>query len=192
MSGWIHCVTSGWLLNLSVSVFLSYKMKARREPPPAAVMRIHSVQTHAALHTVPGRQHPINANWALILGFPGGTDGKGPACKCGRCKRCGFHSWVGKIPWRRTWQPTPGFLPGDCHGQRSLQAMVHRVAQSWTRLKQLSTHAQALILIVIPFGRQQKQPQTGSITFQDHTASKTQCWDSNWSPKDLKIWAFFF
>ena len=41
--------------------------------------------------------------------------------------------------------------------------MVHRVAQSWTRLKQLSTHAQALILIVIPFGRQQRRPQTGSI-----------------------------
>ena len=28
--------------------------------------------------------------------------------------------WVGKIPWRRTWQPTPVFLPGEFHGQRSL------------------------------------------------------------------------
>ena len=31
-----------------------------------------------------------------------------------------FHPWVGKIPWRRTWQPTPAFLPGESHGQRSL------------------------------------------------------------------------
>ena len=31
-----------------------------------------------------------------------------------------FDSWVGKIPWRRTWQPTPVFLPGESHGQRSL------------------------------------------------------------------------
>ena len=31
-----------------------------------------------------------------------------------------FGSWVGKIPWRRTWQPTPVFLPGESHGQRSL------------------------------------------------------------------------
>ena len=28
--------------------------------------------------------------------------------------------WVGKIPWRRKWQPTPGFLPVKSHGQRSL------------------------------------------------------------------------
>ena len=30
------------------------------------------------------------------------------------------HSWVGKIPWRRAWQPIPVFLPGESHGQRSL------------------------------------------------------------------------
>ena len=32
----------------------------------------------------------------------------------------GFDPWVGKIPWRRTWQPTPVSLPGESHGQRSL------------------------------------------------------------------------
>ena len=31
-----------------------------------------------------------------------------------------FDPWVRKIPWRRTWQPTPVFLPGKPHGQRSL------------------------------------------------------------------------
>ena len=31
-----------------------------------------------------------------------------------------FNPWVGKIPWRRKWQPTPVFLPGEFHGQRSL------------------------------------------------------------------------
>ena len=34
--------------------------------------------------------------------------------------RPGFDFWVGKIPWRRKWQPTPVFLPGKFHGQRSL------------------------------------------------------------------------
>ena len=34
--------------------------------------------------------------------------------------RCGFGPWSRKIPWRRKWQPTPGFLPGKCHVQRSL------------------------------------------------------------------------
>jgi len=31
-----------------------------------------------------------------------------------------FDPWVGKIPGRRKWQPTPVFLPGESHGQRSL------------------------------------------------------------------------
>ena len=31
-----------------------------------------------------------------------------------------FDPWVRKIPWRRKWQPTPVFLPGKSHGQRSL------------------------------------------------------------------------
>ena len=53
-------------------------------------------------------------------GFPGGTSGKEPTCQCRRRNRCGFDPWAGKIPWRRAWQPTPVFLPGECHGQRSL------------------------------------------------------------------------
>ena len=32
----------------------------------------------------------------------------------------GFDPWVGKIPWRRERLPTPVFLPGESHGQRSL------------------------------------------------------------------------
>ena len=32
-----------------------------------------------------------------------------------------FDSWVGKIPWRRKWQPTPIFSPGKSYGQRSLE-----------------------------------------------------------------------
>ena len=39
---------------------------------------------------------------------------------CRRQKRRGFSPWVGKVPWRRAWQPTPGFLPRKFHGQRSL------------------------------------------------------------------------
>ena len=37
-----------------------------------------------------------------------------------QCRRCGFDLRVGKIPWRRKWQPTPAFRPGESHGQRSL------------------------------------------------------------------------
>ena len=40
-------------------------------------------------------------------------------CQCRRHKGLGFNPWVGKIPWRQQWQPTPVFLPGKFHGQRS-------------------------------------------------------------------------
>ena len=52
--------------------------------------------------------------------FPGGASGREPTHQCRRCKRRGFDPWVGKIPWRRKWQPTPVFLPRASHGQRSL------------------------------------------------------------------------
>ena len=38
----------------------------------------------------------------------------------GDIMRRGFDLWAGKIPWRRSWQLTPVFLPGESHGQRSL------------------------------------------------------------------------
>ena len=50
-------------------------------------------------------------------GFPGGASGKEPTCQC---RRHGFDPWVGRIPWRRAWQPTVVFLPGESHRQRSL------------------------------------------------------------------------
>ena len=40
--------------------------------------------------------------------------------QCGRCRRSLFHLWVGNIPWSRKWHPTPVFLLGQSHGQRSL------------------------------------------------------------------------
>ena len=42
----------------------------------------------------------------------------------------GLDPWVGKIPWRREWQPTPVFLPGKPHEQRSL--VGYGVAKSRT------------------------------------------------------------
>ena len=46
--------------------------------------------------------------------------GKESAYHCRRHRRCKFDPWVRKIHWRRKWQPTPVFLPGKSHGQRSL------------------------------------------------------------------------
>jgi len=41
------------------------------------------------------------------MGLPRWPSGKESACQC---RRCGFNPWVGKIPWRRKWQPSPSIL----------------------------------------------------------------------------------
>ena len=71
----------------------------------------------------PGRLQSMGSTEQLTLSlwdFPGGTSGKEPTCQCRRHKRCRFDPWVGKIPWRRAWQPTPVFMSCESHGQRSL------------------------------------------------------------------------
>ena len=56
-------------------------------------------------------------SWAAITkGFPGGTSGKEPACQCRRHKWPWFNPWVGKMSWRRAWQPMSVFLTGESHG----------------------------------------------------------------------------
>ena len=52
------------------------------------------------------------------MGFPGGSDRRQRICL--QCRRPRFDPWVGEIPWRREWLPTPGFLPEEFHGQKSL------------------------------------------------------------------------
>ena len=54
------------------------------------------------------------------MALPSSTTAKEPACQRRRCRRQGFHPWVTEIPWRRKWQPTPVFLPGESHGRRSV------------------------------------------------------------------------
>ena len=47
-------------------------------------------------------------------------------------RRPGFDPWIGKIPWRKEWLPTPVCWPGEFHGQRSLADTVHEITKSQT------------------------------------------------------------
>ena len=82
-------------------------------------------------------------------GFPGGPKGEEPTCQCRTHKRLGFNPWVRKTPWRRTWQPTPVFLPGESHGQRSLVGYSPwgcRVGHNGGNLAQhVSNHSESLL-----------------------------------------------
>ena len=59
----------------------------------------------------------------ISVGFVSGSDSNESALQC---SRAGFDPWVGKVPRRREREPTPVFLPGEFHGQRSLKGLSPR------------------------------------------------------------------
>ena len=59
-------------------------------------------------------------------GFPGGTVVKNPPPNTGDTRDMGSIHGLRRFPWRRKWQPTPVFLPGKLHGQRSLMGYSPR------------------------------------------------------------------
>ena len=73
-----------------------------------------------------GRRH-----WA----FPDHARGKKPPGQCESCGRHRFVPWVRKTPWRRAWQPTPVFLPGESPWTEEPGGLQSTGSQSWTRMK---------------------------------------------------------
>ena len=63
--------------------------------------------------------------------FPGAASSKEPSCQC---RRCGFVPWVGKIPWRKKWQPAPVSRLGNPMDRGAWQATVHRITKSQAQL----------------------------------------------------------
>ena len=67
------------------------------------------------------------AGAGFLAGFPGGSDGKESTCNA--------EDQIGQVPWKRKRQPTPVFLPGESHGQRSLAGYKsigsQRVRHDW-------------------------------------------------------------
>ena len=88
------------------------------------------------------------------MGFPCGLRGKEPSCQCRRLKRPRFSLWVEKIPWRRAWQPTPVFLSGEYHGQRSLEVYgpYNCKELDTTEVTWHATHKGRIADIAIDFG----------------------------------------
>ena len=68
----------------------------------------------------------FNANF----GLPWCLSSKESTCQCRRCR---FHPWVRKIPWRRARQPTPVFFPGESVDTGAWRATVHGVAKTQTQ-----------------------------------------------------------
>ena len=89
-----------------------------------------------------------------VLGFPGGSDNKKIFLQCGRP---GFDPWIQKIPWRRGWLPTPVFLPGELHGQRSLVGYIPWGCKELDTTERL-THTQTYLVLFPTTSRQTDTP----------------------------------
>ena len=78
---------------------------------------------------------------SILRGFPGGASGKEPAQQCRRHKGHSFNPWVGKIPWRRAWQPIPVFMPGESlwteQAGRLWSTGSQRVGHDWSDLARM-------------------------------------------------------
>ena len=83
----------------------------------------------------------IHLQLTTLQEFPRWLSGKESACQ--RRKR-GFSPWLGKIPWRRKWQPPPVFLPGKSHGERSLAVYSLWGRKESDMAERLSMHSQLL------------------------------------------------
>ena len=94
------------------------------------------VEKHVCVHTC---VHVcVYVSVCMFIGLPRWLSGKEFTCQC---RRCSFDSWVGKSPWRRAWKSTPGFLPGEFHGQRSLAGYSPIQFRSWTDMTEhIYTH----------------------------------------------------
>ena len=84
---------------------------------------VHSSTIHRCRNNLKAHgQRMDKEDTVHTLGFPGGASGEEPVYQCRRSKKREFNPWVRKIPRRRIWQSTPVFLPGESHGQRSLES----------------------------------------------------------------------
>ena len=81
---------------------------------------------------------------ALLWGIPDSAGGKELTCQYRKHKRGGLEPWVGKIPWRRSWQPTPVFLPGESPRTEEpggLQSTgLLRVRHNWSDIIHMQHH----------------------------------------------------
>ena len=65
-------------------------------------------------------------------------------------RRPGFNPWVGKIPWRRGWLPTPVSLSGEFHGQRSLVGYSPRGLKESDTTERLTLYIHKALQLYLP------------------------------------------
>ena len=76
------------------------------------------------------------------MGLPRWFSGKESTCQHRRCR---FNPWVRKTPWKRAWQPTPVFLPGESRGQSSLAGHSPWACKELDTTERLGTQVEIIL-----------------------------------------------
>ena len=168
---WGHLPTSGHFSPLQLSLWNQYHtwLMDSSHPPGNLYTMLHFSAFCSSLVTLCGSFY---GKWGLVWEWRTSQVAlvvKNPPAKAGRCKKRGFDPWVEKIPWRRAWQRTPVFLPGESHGQGSLAGYSPwgcRVRHDWSNLAR--THGSEKAVADFPGGPVVTNPpanagNTGSI-----------------------------
>ena len=124
VDGHLHCFSALTIINsaaVNIEMHVSFQIRIFfKYMPRSGIAHSYGSSTFGFLR-------PLHT----ILLWSGGSVGKESACTAWIPR---FDPWVGKISWRRECQPTPVFLPGEFHGQRSLMSYSSwdcRVRHDW-------------------------------------------------------------
>ena len=113
-----------------------------------------------------------------------------------QCRRPRCNPWVGKIPWRRKWQPTPVFLPGESHGQSSLVGYSPKGRKESDRLKQLSmlmkaepprSQATQLVWFILKAALESPTQSLMNLIFRNHPNEWALSFPGSWQIRKEKI-----
>ena len=122
-----HLRCQGWLLKLCST--MKYDADTKNCMVHLCVLMERYSWTDSGKKKKKVKNHCLEGDSVLTktynsyIGLPMWLSGKESAYQCRSHRRHGFDLWVRKIPWRRAWKPTPVFLLGESHGQRSLDRL---------------------------------------------------------------------
>ena len=126
----LHCSGREWILHYSRS------------------QSSHLQDGVASLHPVALAWNQNDVLYFIKVASQVALEVKNPSANAEDIRDVGLIPGLGRFPWRRAWQPTPVFLPGESHGQRSLvgySSWAHRVRHNCSNLAYSHTHTHTLL-----------------------------------------------
>ena len=127
---------------------------------------------------------------SIYWGLSRWLSGKESTCQCRRRR---FDLWVWKIPWRKKWQPTPIFLPGKSHEQRSLMSYSPWGCKESDTTEGLSIHTQHLLsalstLITLLYLSSSQQFWNRALNSSNTVRRKVSVRQARWSHDYRSVW----